>query len=59
MFHYMPEIYMFHYMFHPPLKHIPIYEDAIQTLSIKKNGIFLDELWRLVFGFTQRKIVFL
>jgi hypothetical protein len=33
---------MFHYMFHPPLKHIPIYEDAIQTLSIKKK------VWRLV-----------
>ena len=36
----------------------PIYEDATQTRSIRKNGIFLDDLLRLVFGFPPRKIVF-
>ena len=29
MFHYMPEIYMFHYMFHPPLKHIDLRGDLL------------------------------
>ena len=34
----------------------PIYEDATQTRSIRKNGKLLDDLWRLVFlGFHRER----